>query len=43
MGDNDFEVLPDEMGKLKNLQIVSLYNLSMVFQVVVLKKNCFSF
>jgi hypothetical protein len=43
MGDNDFEVLPDEIGKLKNLQIVSFYNLSMVFQVIVLKKICFSF
>jgi len=32
MGDNDFEVLPDEIGKLKNLQIVSLYYISVEFQ-----------
>lgn len=28
LGDNDFEFLPPEVGHLKNLQIVSIFNLT---------------
>lgn len=32
LGDNDFEMFPEEIGKLKNLQIVSLAGMWLVHE-----------